>query len=69
MRVRMLTGLAGEGRQPGDVLDLPPNEARALVEAQRAELVTAPVMETPEGGAAQRTRKRAGKAVETRGRS
>lgn len=44
----MLTGLAGEGRQPGDVLDLPANEAKALIDQERAELVRGEQMEKPE---------------------
>jgi hypothetical protein len=69
MRIRMLTGLAGEGRQPGDVLDLPPNEARALVEAQRAEVVRSEPLETPERGQRpeRAVKKQQAKARETRG--
>jgi hypothetical protein len=48
IRVRMLTGIAGEGRVPGELLDLPAHEARALIAAQRAELVRGESVETPE---------------------
>lgn len=44
----MLTGIAGEGRSPGELLDLPANEAQLLIAAQRAELVRGEGVETPE---------------------
>jgi hypothetical protein len=48
-RVRILAGIAGENRSPGEVLDLPANEADALIKQQRAELVRSSPIETPEG--------------------
>jgi hypothetical protein len=44
----MLTGIAGEGRVPGELLDLPAGEAQALIRAERAELVRGETVETPE---------------------
>lgn len=38
-RVRILAAVAGESRTPGEVLELPGNEASALIAQQRAELV------------------------------
>lgn len=68
MRVRILAGVAGEGRSPGEVLDLPTNEARALVAQERAEVVRSEPLETPERGTRpERTVKRQGKVRETRG--
>lgn len=58
-RVRILAGIAGEGRSPGEVLDLPANEAQYLIEQQRAELVRAEAVETPERAVPrERTRRR-----------
>lgn len=48
VRVRILAGIAGEGRSPGEVLDLPANEAKHLIDQQRAELVRGAPIETPE---------------------
>lgn len=69
MRVRILAGLAGEGRRPGEVLDLPAKEARALVEAERAELVRSEPIETPERGSRpeRAVKKKQAKVRETRG--
>jgi hypothetical protein len=48
LRVRILAVRAGEPRTHGEVLDLPTNEARALIEQERAELVRGEQMEKPE---------------------
>lgn len=57
-RVRILAGLAGEGRQPGEVLDLPASEARFLIEQERAELVRGEPMEKPERSRRETTERR-----------
>lgn len=57
-RVRILAGIAGENRTPGEILDLPANEAQALIAQERAELVRSQPIETPEGRRVERTTER-----------
>lgn len=66
MRVRILAGIAGEGRTPGEILDLPTSEARALVAQERAELVRSEPLEKPERSRPERTVKRVAPSIETR---
>lgn len=46
MRVRILARQAGTPDEPGDVRDVPETEARALVDAGRAEYADVPVRPT-----------------------
>ena len=48
LRVRILAVRAGEARSHGEILDLPTQEARALIEQERAELVRSEPIEKPE---------------------
>lgn len=64
-RVRILSGVAGEGRSPGEVLDLPADEAQALIAQERAELVRSELVTTPERAVtAERTTRRRRATIE-----
>lgn len=71
-RLRILAGLAGSGLQPGEVRDVPAEEAQRLLAQGWAELVRDEPVETPEressveATSARRTRTR--KPRETRQR-